>query len=231
MGPADGTGPGLSPLARAYVRRREPLRPLGRRAPCQAASPAAAAATSTTTSAAAEVVRSDRGLDRRSTSAARSPRHRPGRPDRSGHRGCRGRVRLGRAQAAVGGAAGGAGRPRVGGCRRRKGERRQLADDRAGLDASILVLVAGGVQLERSHVPRRARHLAGSIGWTARGAVPVRRLGEMATPGEEHGREPVERKRTRKSAELLPFGDPEWVGPLIEVIVPPQIVRRRGAAE
>jgi hypothetical protein len=36
---------------------------------------------------------------------------------------------------------------------------------------------------------------------------------------------------TRKSAVLLPSGEPEWTGPLIEVIVPPQIVSRRGAAE
>jgi hypothetical protein len=36
---------------------------------------------------------------------------------------------------------------------------------------------------------------------------------------------------TTKSAELLPSGDLAWVGPLIEVIVPPQMVSRRGAAE
>ena len=38
-------------------------------------------------------------------------------------------------------------------------------------------------------------------------------------------------KVTRKSAELLPSGEPEWTGPLIEVIVPPYIVNRRGDAE
>ena len=30
---------------------------------------------------------------------------------------------------------------------------------------------------------------------------------------------------------LLPFGDPAWTGPLMEVMVPPQIVSRRGAPE
>src|SRR5215211_264265 len=42
---------------------------------------------------------------------------------------------------------------------------------------------------------------------------------------------PVALNRTMKSAVLLPSGDPLWVGPLIAVIVPPQIVSRRGAAE
>jgi hypothetical protein len=33
------------------------------------------------------------------------------------------------------------------------------------------------------------------------------------------------------SAALLPFTEPEWAGRLIEVMVPPQIVSRRGAPE
>src|SRR5436190_3888960 len=43
--------------------------------------------------------------------------------------------------------------------------------------------------------------------------------------------EPVARKLTRMSPLLLPFGEPLWTGDVIEVMVPPQIVRRRGAAE
>ena len=42
---------------------------------------------------------------------------------------------------------------------------------------------------------------------------------------------PVDLKRTTKSAVLLPFTEPAWVGPSIAVIVPPQMVSRRGAAE
>ena len=38
-------------------------------------------------------------------------------------------------------------------------------------------------------------------------------------------------KRTAKSAVLLPAVEPAWVGPVIEVIVPPQMVSRRGAPE
>jgi hypothetical protein len=37
--------------------------------------------------------------------------------------------------------------------------------------------------------------------------------------------------RTVKSAVPLPSTDPEWTGPLIEVIVPPQRVSRRGVPE
>src|SRR5829696_806169 len=36
----------------------------------------------------------------------------------------------------------------------------QLANDRARLDAAVLVLVPGTVQLKRPHVPRRARNFA-----------------------------------------------------------------------
>ena len=43
--------------------------------------------------------------------------------------------------------------------------------------------------------------------------------------------EPVDLKRTRKLAVLLPFTDPAWVGPWMLVIVPPQMVSRRGAPE
>src|SRR5689334_14897256 len=43
--------------------------------------------------------------------------------------------------------------------------------------------------------------------------------------------DPVERKRTRISAVLLPLTFPACAGRLIDVIVPPQIVRRRGAPE
>ena len=42
---------------------------------------------------------------------------------------------------------------------------------------------------------------------------------------------PVDVNRTRKSAVLLPFTEPAWFGPSIEVIVPPQMVSRRGEAE
>ena len=73
----------------------------------------------------------------------------------------------------------------------RRGRRReragpQLADDGARLDAAILVAVARAVQLERAHVPRRARHLAGAVARSTGGHVPVPRLGEVAAPGEEH---------------------------------------------
>src|SRR5688572_218427 len=43
--------------------------------------------------------------------------------------------------------------------------------------------------------------------------------------------EPVDLKRTRKSAVLLPFTEPAWTGPWMLVIAPPQIVSRRGAPE
>src|SRR4029079_1741021 len=43
--------------------------------------------------------------------------------------------------------------------------------------------------------------------------------------------DPVERKRTRMSAVLLPLTLPAWAGRLIDVMVPPQIVRRRGEPE
>ncbi len=36
---------------------------------------------------------------------------------------------------------------------------------------------------------------------------------------------------TKKSAVLLPFGEPLCSGPLMDAIVPPQIVSRRGAPE
>ena len=52
----------------------------------------------------------------------------------------------------------------------------------------------------------------------------------MATPRQEDG-DPVERKRTRMSAVLLPLMFPACAGRPIDVIVPPQIVRRRGAPE
>ena len=74
---------------------------------------------------------------------------------------------------------------------RRRGRRRQragpqLADDGARLDAAILVAVARAVQLERAHVPGRARHLAGAVARATARQVPEPRLGEMPTPGEEH---------------------------------------------
>ena len=72
--------------------------------------------------------------------------------------------------------------------RRSEREGRQLADDGARLDAAVLVLVAGSVELERAHVPRRAGHLAGAVALAARGHVPEARLGEVAAPREEHGR-------------------------------------------
>jgi len=48
-------------------------------------------------------------------------------------------------------------------------------------------------------------------------------------PGHQNDR--VALNRTKKSAVELPSGDPLWTGPLIEVMTPPQIVSRRGAAE
>jgi hypothetical protein len=42
---------------------------------------------------------------------------------------------------------------------------------------------------------------------------------------------PVLVNRTVKSAVLLPATDPEWIGPLIELIVPPHRVSRRGVPE
>ena len=42
---------------------------------------------------------------------------------------------------------------------------------------------------------------------------------------------PVVLNWTRKSPVLLPSGEPEWIGPAIESIVPPQMVNLRGAAE
>src|SRR5688572_6019447 len=42
---------------------------------------------------------------------------------------------------------------------------------------------------------------------------------------------PVDLNLTRKSAVLLPLTDPAWVGPWILVIVPPQMVSRRGEPE
>ena len=66
--------------------------------------------------------------------------------------------------------------------RRRQGERRQLADDRARLDAAVLVAIARAVELERSHVPRarptpRRRRRA-----AAAGQVPERATGRGGRP-------------------------------------------------
>src|SRR6185503_6520592 len=70
---------------------------------------------------------------------------------------------------------------------RREGERWQLADDRARLDRTVLVLVAGSIELERPHVPGRAGDLPGAVADATVRAVPVRRLGEVASPGQEDG--------------------------------------------
>ena len=158
-----------------------------------------------------------RGSDRRRKVGGDPPERqasgatRPG--ERRGRRaGCHGRRR-------PAGADGGRGRPSpapsrrgVTGRRRGRGRGRraapgrQLADDRARLDAPILVLVARAIELERPHVPRRAgdvrrRHR----GAPPRGRVPVGATGRGGRPtrGARPGR--VERKRTRKSAVLLPF--------------------------
>ena len=65
---------------------------------------------------------------------------------------------------------------------------------------------------------------------TACGRVPVPRLGQVPAPREEAA-DPVDRKRTRMSAVLFPFTEPAWTGRLIDVMVPPQIVSRRGEPE
>ena len=72
--------------------------------------------------------------------------------------------------------------------RGRKGTRPQLTDDGARLDAAILVLVARPVELQRAHVPRRTRHLAGAVADAADGEVPVAGLRQVATPRQENGR-------------------------------------------
>ena len=43
--------------------------------------------------------------------------------------------------------------------------------------------------------------------------------------------DPVESKRTTNSAVLLPDVEPAWTGPVMELIVPPQIVSRRDTPE
>ena len=115
--------------------------------------------------------------------------------------------------------------------RGRQGQRRQLADDRARLDAPVLVLVARSIELERPHVPRARR-----TPWAAPSGPPPLALSQYADwarcpPQARRTALPVDLKRTRKSAVLLPFGEPAWVGPWMAVMVPPQIVSRRGAAE
>ncbi len=70
----------------------------------------------------------------------------------------------------------------VGSRGRREGLRRQLADDGARLDAAVLVLVARAVELQRPHVPRRARHERRAVARPAAGRVPVPSTGRDGRP-------------------------------------------------
>src|SRR4029079_19632740 len=62
-----------------------------------------------------------------------------------------------------------------------------LLDDRAGLDAAVLVLVAAPIQVLRAHVPRRARDGRRNDGRVRR-SHPVVGLGYVGAPREQGGR-------------------------------------------
>ena len=49
---------------------------------------------------------------------------------------------------------------------------------------------------------------------------------DWAVPPTREAADPVDRKRTRMSAELFPLTEPEWTGRLIDVMVPPRSSRR-----
>src|SRR4029078_10107775 len=58
----------------------------------------------------------------------------------------------------------------------------------ARLDAAVLILVAGPIELERAHMPRRPGHERGAVACAAAGGVPIPGLGEVAAPCQEDGR-------------------------------------------
>ena len=92
-------------------------------------------------------------------------------------------------------------------------------------------LLPGAVELERAHVPRRAGHQGGAVARSAAGDVPVARLGEVAAPGQQHGRPGRSEADDEVGRAVAVQPSRVWPGPLIEVIVPPQMVSRRGAPE
>ena len=76
-------------------------------------------------------------------------------------------------------------------------------------------------------MPRRARDLAGAV--ARRRRPPGSSSADWARwpPQASRTAEPFEVNWTRNSAVLLPPVGPAWDGPLIELIVPPQMVSRR----